>query len=232
MTKLNPTGIVTVIEDNKEYDVTIIDNTVMVKQNDFYMNFVLPISDQGLLDFDVLNEDYIIRNFFEIESNMPFTDFNWTRAKNSIIPVLETAFEKSINEFTPKEKLLVIVLETIVNDVTTLNDYVYHLQVVMKFTSVENVAKLTLETLGHLVINSIQGNQYLHNVIEAVHSAKKLLLNNTRKVNTDFVFTLSPEKQKMIYIRLLQAGLSAEKAENAMNGRICDLEDIISIKDI
>lgn len=46
---------------------------------------------------------------------------------------------------------------------------------------------------------------------------------------TRYIWSLSDEEQQLIYERLLLASIEGENLELALDGRVCDLEDTISI---
>lgn len=48
---------------------------------------------------------------------------------------------------------------------------------------------------------------------------------------TRYIWTLPVSMQQEIYQALLLAGVEGEDLERAMDGRICDLEDTISIEE-
>jgi len=48
---------------------------------------------------------------------------------------------------------------------------------------------------------------------------------------TRYIWTLTAEEQQAIYAALLMAGIEGEDLELAMDGRICDLEDTIDIRE-
>ena len=48
---------------------------------------------------------------------------------------------------------------------------------------------------------------------------------------TRYIWTLSQQEQQLIYERLLEAGITDEDLELALDGRVCDLEDTINIEE-
>lgn len=46
--------------------------------------------------------------------------------------------------------------------------------------------------------------------------------------DTRFIVTLSHDEQWEIYTRLLHAGVSGEDIARAMNGRVCDIEEVLA----
>ena len=48
---------------------------------------------------------------------------------------------------------------------------------------------------------------------------------------TRYIWTLPQQEQQEIYNRLVMAGIEGDDLELAMDGRICDLEDTISIEE-
>ena len=48
---------------------------------------------------------------------------------------------------------------------------------------------------------------------------------------TSYIWTLPQQVQQEIYNALLMAGVDGEDVERAMDGRVCDLEDAIDIRE-